>query len=125
MKKIAGIPVIGARNKYQDLKRPKLLYMTYVLNFPDGEQWIRQRQFANDLRWELKEMLKEHKTGDWKVRIFALWKAGECWWKDNLGVEHLIMIETKKRAHRWGTNKKNMAEIQTGLTAEQAGLEIK
>lgn len=126
MKKIMGIPVIGSHNKFQDRKKfQKLLYCTYSLQFPDGEQWIKQRPLAHDLRWELKEMLKEHKTGDWKNRVYALWKCGECWWKDNLGVEHLIVIEETKRMERWGTKRKDVGDIKTGLTAEQAGVEKK
>lgn len=105
------------KKSYQDLKTPKLLYMTYILTFPDGDVWVRQRPMANDLRWELKEMLKEHrKNFEWKNRVMALWKAHECWWKDNMGVEHLVMIEERKRPHKWGVSKEGMAELKHGQT---------
>lgn len=97
-------------------------YMTYVLRFPDGDEWVKQTQFtAHSLDLELKNMIAEHsknklsdRSRDWKNRAMALWKAGECWWKDSLGVEHLILVENKKRpSHqlRWGVSKKGIGSI--------------
>lgn len=113
-----------SRNKFNALKRTKLLYITYVLMFPDGDQWVKQQQFsAHDLEFELKKIMAEHKgtasDRSWRLRCMALWKAGETWWKDNLNVEHLIMIEDKKRKEKWGVSKKNYMDIKTGLTEEQ------
>jgi len=100
-------------------------FMTYVLSFPDGDQWVKQTQMTmKSLDMHLKNMIAEHsqdkkgRSMDWKNRAMALWKAGECWWKDNLGVEHLILIEAKKRpSHqlKWGVSKKNMGTITHGV----------
>lgn len=102
-----------ARNRFQEEKGGKLLYMTYVLTFPDGDVWIKQRSLVQEMRWEMKEALKEHgKRWEWKNRIMALWKHGECWWKDNLGVEHLILIEKQKRMEKWGLKKEGIGEVK-------------
>lgn len=116
-----GIPVV---RKYKDKKHTKLLYFTYVLSFPDGDQWIKQQQFsAHDLAFELNKIRAEHKYSasgrSWMARTEALWKAGECWWKDNMGVEHLIVIEDQKRPEKWGVSKDGYMKIETGLTEEQ------
>lgn len=99
--------------------------MTYVLRFPDGDEWVKQREFTTQsLDMELKNMISEHakdkrgKNLEWKNRAMALWKVGECWWKDSLNVEHLIMIELKKRpSHqlKWGVSKKGMGSIIHGV----------
>lgn len=107
----------------RNAKFTQLIYMTYVLNFPDGDQWVRQKQLsAHDLEVELKNMIAEHsrdkagRASDWRNRAIALWKVGECWWKDNLGVEHLILIERTKRKEKWGVSKAGMGEIKTGVS---------
>lgn len=112
--KAPKIPKI-IRNKWKSLRTPKVLYFTYVLNFPDGDVWVKQRPFVQELEWEMKEMLKESRHPEWKNRVFALWTAGECWWKDNLDVEHLILIEDKKRREKWGVSKEGLATIETGV----------
>lgn len=104
-----------ARNRFKELKRTKVVYMTYVLTFPDTEVWIKQDPFsAHDMAWKLQQMIKEHARteSEWKHRAMALWKAGECWWKDEAGCEHLVMIEDKKRETRWGLNQKGMATFK-------------
>ncbi len=116
MRKIAGIPVVH-RAKYRQWNLP--VYMTYVVTFPDGEQWNRQETFtAHDLDLKLKNMIKEHRrdASAWRMRAMALWKSGETWWKDEAGVEHLILIEEKPRPDKWGINKAGMAEfkVETG-----------
>lgn len=110
------------RKQYRDLKFPKLLYMTYVLTFPDGDVWVKQTEMVNDLAWNLQQLVAEKKTSEWKTRALALYHANECWWKDALNVEHLILIEeTKRPPHqlRWGVSKEGLAEIKSGLTEEK------
>lgn len=127
MEMAGGLPVIRRRGaiKHRDAKHTKLLYMTYVLSFPDGDQWVKQTPMsAHDMAFELNKILAEHKHSpsgrSWKLRCEALWKVGECWWKDNLGVEHLILIEDKKRENiKWGVSKDNYFQIETGLSEEQ------
>jgi len=117
-----GIPVV---RKYKDKKHTKLLYMTYVLSFPDGDQWVKQQAFsAHDLSFELNKIRQEHKNtltdSSWRNRTEALWKTGECWWKDEAGVEHLIIIEENKRKNmKWGVSKDGYMDLKTGLTEEQ------
>lgn len=115
-------------SKVKNGKWTAVVYMTYVLNFPDGEQWVKQTPFnAHSLEMEIRNMIKEHakqkggRAHEWKNRAMALWKVGECWWKDSLNVEHLILIENKKRPStqlRWGVSKKGMSEIKHGLTED-------
>ena len=116
-------------SKIRGSKFPSLCYMTYVLSFPDGEQWVKQTEFSgHDLDMMLKNMIAEHakaKNGsgyDWKNRAMALWKVGECWWKQKIDegqyIEHLILIEMKKRPKhqlKWGVSKANMIDVQTGV----------
>lgn len=116
-KMVGGFPVIssGSKNKFRDQKFTKVVYMTYVLNFPDGDQWNRQEEFSlHDLDHRLKQMIAEHfrTNSEWKLRAQALWKAGECWWKDEMGVEHLILIEEKKRKEKWGVDKADFATFK-------------
>lgn len=123
-KTIGGIPVIssGKKNKFRDQKWTKVVYMTYVLTFPDGDQWTRQEPFSmHDLDHRLKQMIAEHSRArsEWKLRTMALWKAGECWWKDEAGIEHLILIEDKKRDERWGVTKQDFATFKHGVTGEE------
>lgn len=121
--KIGGVKVKRFKKSYQDLERPKLLYMTYILTFPDGDVWIKQRPLAHDLRWEMQQTFKEHaKNSEWKNRVMALWRAHECWWKDNLNVEHLILIEEKKRMTKWGTSKEGLGQLQHGVKLELGGI---
>jgi hypothetical protein len=96
-------PVRIARNRLKDKKWTKVIYQTYVLTFPDGDQWVKQQPMsAHDMAFELNKMIAEHRAGrlgrEWKLRAEALWRAGECWWKDEAGVEHLILIEEKTTA---------------------------
>lgn len=92
-------------------------YLTYVLTFPDGDVWVKQTPLAQDLEWEITRLIKEkkgtHSATEWRYRAIALWKAGETWWKDNMGVEHLMMIEQKKRAEKWGVSKEGLATFST------------
>ena len=112
-------PIRIARNKFRDRKHTQLCYMTYVLTFPDGDQWTKQEPFsAHDLAHVLTNMVREHKRleSEWRHRAMALYKAGECWWKDEAGVEHLILIEKEKRKAkdlRWGVDKAGMATFST------------
>lgn len=122
-----GIPVIRKKGamKHRDAKHTKLLYMTYVLNFPDGDQWVKQEPFsAHDLAFKLNNIIAEHRgtasDSSWVQRCNALWNAGECWWKDEANMEHLILIEDKKRTDlKWGVSKEDYMTIKTGLTEEQ------
>jgi hypothetical protein len=113
-----------SRNKFKDKKHTQLLYETYVLTFPDGDVWMKQEPFsAHDMAFKLNQMISEHKAGrlgyEWKLRAEALWKAGECWWKDEAGIEHLIIIEPNKRPkaqlkkYEWGRSKVGMADFKT------------
>lgn len=108
-----------ARNKYRGLRHTKLLYLTYVLTFPDGDRWVKQNPMtAHQMDVELKNMMLEHGKKDkseWRDRAMALWKCGECWWKDNLGAEHLMLIEEKKRVTSWGADKKGLGTIKRGI----------
>lgn len=114
-------PIRIARNRHRDKKWTKVIYMTYVLMFPDGEQWVKQTPMsAHDMAFELKKIMAEHKGGrterDWKIRAEALWRAGECWWKDALNVEHLVMIEDKPRPKhqlKWGVDQKGLGTFKT------------
>lgn len=120
-------PVVIARNKYRGSKHTKLIYMTYVLTFPDGDQWVKQRAMsAHDMAFELTEIIKQHKNShsgrDWRLRCEALWRAGECWWKDNLNVEHLILLEDKKRPKhqlKWGTDVEGLFSFRTETGTEE------
>lgn len=117
-----GIKIIRKKKKVQDEKFSLPFYMTYVLTFPDGDQWTRQEQFmGHELDLKLKNMIIEHRrtNSEWKHRAMALWKAGECWWKDEAGVEHLIMIEKEKREERWGITKEDFATFKHGVTGEE------
>lgn len=105
-------------NKFRHLKWPKVSYMTYVLSFPDGDQWVKQSPFVHALEFELNQMIREKKTSEWKNRAMALWKTGECWWKDNLGAEHLIILESHKRKEKWGITKAGLGSISTETTYE-------
>jgi hypothetical protein len=113
------------RNRFKDLKRTKVLFMTYVINFPDGDQWVKQQEFsAHDMAFELNKIIAEHRGSysgrAWALRCQALWNAGETWWKDNMGVEHLILIEDKKRKNmKWGVTKEDYMTIKTGVTEEE------
>ena len=122
MTSIKGIPVIRkGRRKVQDQKWNLPVFMTYVLRFPDGEEWVRQEQFsAHELDLKLKNMIAEpgKEKSTLKLRATALWKAGECWWKDEAGVEHLILIEKDKREERWGIDKAGMATFKTETGVE-------
>lgn len=120
------IPII---RKLRGEKRARLVYMTYVLSFPDGDQWVKQEEFMfQDLDLYLRNIMNmyaQSKAGtgyDWKLRAMALWKSGECWWKDypfgrtEPGIEHLILIEDKKRPKhqlKWGS-KKGVMEVVSG-----------
>jgi hypothetical protein len=113
-----------ARNKFRDLKRTKLLFLTYVLTFPDGEYWMKQQEMsAHDMMFELKKIIAQHRRqkSEWKDRAMAIWRCGECWWKDEAGVEHLIMLEDKrrpKRELRWGVNQAGFANFRTETGTE-------
>lgn len=122
---------MGIMKEIARLKSSKftsVCYMTYVLNFPDGDTWVKQTEFnAHSLEMELKNLMAQHakdkmgRGSEWRNRAMALWKAGETWWKDNLGVEHLILIESKKRPKhqlRWGIDKKGLGGAQHGITED-------
>jgi len=114
-------PVRVARNQFRSLRYTQVVYMTYVLTFPGGDQWVKQTPFsAHDLDLHLKNMIAEHKRtrSEWRNRAEALWRAGECWWKDEAGVEHLIMIEKTKRKTRWGVDQEKFAKFKHGLKGE-------
>lgn len=130
MKFKKAIPVSEVRaikpiKNYRDRKFNTILYMTYILTFPDGDVWMKQTQMVNDLAWNLTQMCAEKKTSEWKSRAMALFHKNECWWKDNMGVEHLILIEDKPRSrfelskYQWGVSKDGFAKIENGLTGEQ------
>lgn len=118
-----------AISKIRGSRFPSLCYMTYVLSFPDGEQWVKQTEFTgHDLDMYLKNLINEHKNAkdgsgyDWKLRAMALWKSGETWWKQKIDagqyIEHLMMVELRKRpSHqlKWGISKKNMIDVQVGV----------
>ena len=79
---------------------------------------------AHDLAFELKKIIasKGLRKDDWKDRAMAIWKAGECWWKDEAGVEHLMMLENKrrpKRELRWGVNQPGFANFRTETGTEE------
>lgn len=114
----------SAINKFKDMKRTKVVYMTYVLTFPDGDQWTKQTPFsAHDMDLMLKNMIAEHlrTRSEWYQRCGALWAHGECWWKDEAGVEHLVLIEDKKREERWGVDQKDFGTFKHGLTDDERG----
>lgn len=124
-KKILNSAVRSAKNKFKDMKKTKVVYMTYVLTFPDGEAWQRQQEFsAHDLDLVLKNMIMEHKRdrSEWKLRAEALWRAGECWWKDEAGVEHMILIEDVKRPKKWGVDQKGFAEFKGQIAPPPEGV---
>ena len=97
-------------------------FVTYVLRFPDGDQWVKQTPFtAKSLDLYLKNMIAEHsrdrkgRGSEWRDRAMALWKGRRMLeWKDNLKVEHLMIIEVKKRPSsqlRWGVSKKGIGTV--------------
>lgn len=116
------IPII---RKLKGAKHSGTAYMTYVLSFPDGDQWVKQTPFQNfEIDRILRNMIAEHsraKKGqawEWKNRAMALWKTGETWWMDNLGVEHLILLELKPRpSHqlKWGSQNKLGVSLLEGV----------
>ena len=104
------------RSKYKHMQgRARMYYLTYFLMFPDGDTWVTQRPVANDLDVEIKNIIYGHskKQDEWKERARMLWKFGDVWWKDKMGVEHRMVVETQKRNEKWGTGKKaGMGEIK-------------
>jgi len=45
--------------------------------------------------------------------------AGESWWKDSMGAEHLMLIEGRPRPKhklKWGVSKKDFLTVENNLT---------
>lgn len=96
--------------------RPKLLYLTYFVNFPNGVQWVRQETIVHGVEHKLNELKKEHKDDfEWMHRFYDLQHKHEMWWKDAHKIEHHFIIETKKRPMVWGGGQVKHGNIQTGL----------
>jgi hypothetical protein len=78
-------------------------YFTYIVIFPNGQEWIKQEPLVHDLEWHLHQMAREHKDEwDWKHYLNDLFKKREASWRDRLGIRHIIKIETTKRNTVWG-----------------------
>lgn len=107
--------------KLKSSKFTRVVYMVYVLRFPDGDEWVRERPMsAHDLAFEIRQMILQHKKSstEWKKRADALWMVGECWWKDSLGVENLIFVSGKpqpKHRLKWGVSKKGFMQVEYGV----------
>ena len=96
--------------------------MTYVLTFPDGDQWTKQTPMSTyNMEHDLQNIIREHRRNrsEWYHRAGALYKYGECWWKDEAGVEHLIMFEKKKRKEKWGVDQAGFATFKHGLSDDE------
>lgn len=94
---------------------PKLLYLTYFVNFPNGAQWIKQEPIVHGIEYKLNELRKEHANDfDWMHRFYDLQHKHEMWWKDSHNIEHHFIIETKKRPQEWGGKTKH-GNVQSGL----------
>lgn len=95
---------------------PKLLYLTYFVNFPNGVQWVRQEPIVHGIEYKLNELKKEHKDDfEWMHRFYDLQHKHEMWWKDSHGIEHHFIIEDKKRRQNWAGDKVKHGHVESGL----------
>lgn len=79
----------------------QIRYWTYILEFPDGEQWQKSIPFVHPLDYELK-----HTTfGKIPDLARSILSKGEASWKDQNGVGHHVRIDTEAKPVRWGKPK--------------------
>jgi hypothetical protein len=77
-------------------------YITYQLEFPDGEVWTDQEPFWGPLDTYLK-LTQFAKTPHICAELLT---KGETYWKDQHGTFHIISVEANQRPRKWGTKRK-------------------
>lgn len=131
--KAKAIPIQSVINRtrqqqFRELKRAQVLHFNYTLVFPDGDVWKKTTPFVNDLAWNLQQLINEktsfksetNEKSEWRDRALALWNNNECWFKDKMGVEHIIRIEERPissvelKLYQWGV-KKGMGDTVSGV----------
>ena len=90
------------RALYTDDYEP--IFFTYYLKFPKGEEWCDQVEFYNShtkdgFEYELN---KTNFPPDIKMKLRHKKQAS---WKDHNGVEHSVIVETKRRERVWGSKR--------------------
>lgn len=78
----------------------KVRYLTYYLEFPDGDTWCDQIKFVHPLSFELQRTRwYKHEPGIYR----DLMAKGEGSFKDQNGVRHIIKVEEIERPRKWGS----------------------
>ena len=95
---------LGASPKEHTLG--EIRYLTYFLEFPDGDVWNQQTHFFGPVSTWLKLTVWAKKRN---VCIDLL-RRGETYWKAHFPrggyVIHRLKIENTKRERKWGVNRK-------------------
>jgi len=81
-------------------------YFSYFLHFPDGDEWVDQTPFVNDLQFVLANtrFMKDPTLPGHVGHDLA--NRGDAEWFDNNGVRHTVVIEKTVRNRRWGVRRK-------------------